>query len=93
MKKAACLCARCGRDITRARKIYPRGAKYGPLCCDCAEADRLLLSKGNGPDLFTATVRYIHQRYQRGDKLSDIATSLEMSPKEVLELLSEAIDE
>ena len=39
MKKEKLCCVKCGRDITRAMKIYPRGFAGGAYCYDCGEAE------------------------------------------------------
>lgn len=45
MKKDKLCCRKCGRDITRAMKIYPHGYIGRAYCYDCGEAEKKAMKR------------------------------------------------
>lgn len=76
-------CVICGKDITRSMKIYPHGHVGGAYCYDCAEAETARLKRLKPPDK-----RRIRGMHKRGLKPSEIAEIMEITVKEVYEVIT-----
>ncbi len=90
--KTACTCVVCGADITRTIKLYPYGLEGGPYCYDCCEKIKLQRRLKKERNAYQDTVDQILTMYRRKKKVSEIARVMDMSAKEVLEIISEELD-